>query len=91
MFFLMRLLKNIKVKRENKIKSSKYVIKQVIGFLLGILIMIAQPVSDIYYYFGAIILFALNVLSCNDIVKEHNMLTSRKIPQLEKRGGDKNE
>lgn len=84
-------MKNKKVKSEQKLKSSKYVRKQIIGFLLGIVIMIIQPVNDIYYYLGAIILFALNVLSCNDIVKEHNMLTTRKIPQLEKRGGDKNE
>ena len=25
-----------------------------------------------------------------DIIKEHNQLTTRKLPQLEKRGGDEN-
>ena len=48
-------------------------------------------VNDAYYYGAAIISLALVLLSFSDLVKEHNILVTNKLPQLEKRGGDESE
>lgn len=48
-------------------------------------------VADAYYYGASSIIFLLVILSFYDLVKEHNLLVSNKLPQLEKRGGSENE
>ena len=48
-------------------------------------------INDEYYYGAAIISLVLVVISFKDLVKEHNILSSNKLPQLEKRGGDESE
>ena len=65
------------------------------GFL-GALISIAaagmitflHPVSDLYYYGGAIVSFAGIIFTLLSILKEYNMLTMRKLPQFNRQGGD---
>ena len=69
----------------------KYVFKQMIAIILAALVVIIHPVVDAYYYIVAIISLAIIVISFKDLVKEHNMLTTNKLPQLEKRGGDERE
>lgn len=71
-----------------KEKIVKYLYKQVIGIILGIGVVVLNPVNDIYYYGVAIINFVLAIWSFYDLVKERNLLVSNKLPQLEKRGGD---
>ena len=48
-------------------------------------------VADIYYYGAAVGILLLVILSFYDLVKEHNLIVSTKLPQLEKRGGSENE
>ena len=48
-------------------------------------------VDDLYYYGSAVITLCLVIWSFYDLVKEHNLLVSTKLPQLEKRGGNENE
>ena len=52
------------------------------------LVLFINFVSDIYYYGSVIIVLLLIILSFYDLVIEHNILVSTKLPQLEKRGGD---
>lgn len=78
-----------KVKKE-KTKSFSKLIKPIIGLILAIAILILNPVSDVYYYAGAIASIVLVIWSFADLVKEYNLLTTRKLPQLGKRGGDEN-
>lgn len=78
-------------KKNDKKSMFKYIWKQIIGIILGILILFLNPVHDIYYYGTSIIIFCLVILSFYDLVKEHNLLVSTKLPQLEKRGGSENE
>ena len=47
-----------------------------------------QLVEDKYYYGASILSLLLVVLSFYDLVKEHNLMVSNKLPQLETRGGD---
>lgn len=75
---------------KNKL-SIKYSIKQFISLLICAFILIINPYNDEYYYIGSIVTLGLIILSFYDLVKEHNDLTSNKLPQLEKRGGDERE
>lgn len=77
-------------KMKFKAKFSKYLYKQTIGIILAILIMILNPVEDMYYYGVSILSLLLVLWSFSDLIKQHNELVSRKFKQLEARGGDEN-
>ena len=70
-------------------KFFKYLIKQTIGICLSLFTLMINLPYDIIYYGVSIISFILILISFFDITKEHNLLVSRKIPQLDKRGGNK--
>ena len=79
---------------EKKKKTSntfKYLYKEIIAIIIPILALICDFVNDSYYYIAAIIALILVIISFKDLVKEHNILVSNKLPQLEKRGGDEHE
>ena len=81
-----------KRKKEKKYKmKAKYWVKYLVAVLLSLIMLIFNPVQDAYYYGSAIIGLVLIIWSFNDLVKIHNDLVSRPIPQLEKRGGDESE
>lgn len=69
----------------------KYIFKQIIGIVLAMIVLILNLVDDIYYYGTAITTLCLVIWSFYDLVKEHNLLVSTKLPQLEKRGGSEDE
>lgn len=58
------------------------------GMMLAVLILIINPVSDWFYYIGAFLCMGTVLWAIMDIIKQHNMLTTRKLPQFNKRGGD---
>lgn len=64
--------------------------KPLIGLLIAVAIFIWNPVSDVYYYGGAIASILMTIWSFSDLIKEINLLTTRKLPQLGRRGGDEN-
>ena len=72
-------------------KMSKYLYKQVVAIVIGIIILCINPVDDNYYYCGAILCFLLIAYTFYDLIKERNEITSNELPQLEKRGGDEND
>lgn len=79
---------------KNKIGKSKIkakVWKQIIAILICFIIRIINPVDDIYYYLSAIVSFILVIWSFYDLIEQYNELTSRKLSQLSKRGGDERE
>lgn len=80
--------KDTKTKKNN---TFKYYIKEVIASILPAIALFMNFVNDAYYYGAAIISLALVLLSFSDLVKEHNILVTNKLPQLEKRGGDESE
>ncbi len=87
----MKSKKQTITKQEEKeiLKVTKgFRIKQVLGIIIGLLVFITNPVDDMYYYISALIVFVLIILSVYDLVQEHNIMSSSKPPQLEKRGGD---
>lgn len=77
--------------KKNSIMVSKYLFKQIIAIILCVITIIVRPINDIYYYIPSIISFLMVVWSFLDLVKEFNMLCSKKLSQLYARGGDENE
>ena len=76
-----------------KIKNPKKdmgIFKPVIGLLLTIVLFCIKPAQDIYYYIVALVSICFAILSFYNIIKRYNILTTRKLPQLGKRGGDEN-
>ena len=73
---------------EEKVETLKYIFKDIFAILAPLLILIFNFVEDYYYYCASIVSLLLVLLSFKDLVNEHNLLVSNKIPQLEKRGGD---
>ena len=63
-------------------------LKPLLGTLLALGVLIFAPSADEYYYIAAIACIVGVLLSFFDIVKGHNELATRKLPQFEKRGGD---
>ena len=76
---------------KNKVGIFRYLYKEIIAIIIPIVALILNFVYDGYYYGASFIALGLVILSFRDLVKEHNMLVSNKLPQLEKRGGDEHE
>ena len=74
-----------------KEKFRKYLYKQVIGIIIGIAVLFVNPVNDVYFYGGSLIVLLMVILSFKDLVKERNEIVSNPLPQLNKRGGDRDE
>jgi len=81
-------IKENREKKKDKIGTFKYVYKELIAVVLPFIVIIFHPVNDAYYYAADLISLTLVILSFRDLIKEHNLLVSNKLPQLEKRGGD---
>ena len=64
--------------------------KPIIGLIITFAIYFLNPAEDIYYYNSALISIGFTIWSFYNIIKKANILTTRKLPQLEKRGGDEN-
>ena len=64
--------------------------KPVLGLLATILVFILRPVSDLYYYVVSLFSIIMSIISFYNIIENYNILTTRKLPQLGKRGGDEN-
>lgn len=62
--------------------------KPLAGITLALFILLFNPVADWFYYIGAIVCMGSVGWSFTDIIKQHNVLTTRKLPQFNKRGGD---
>lgn len=65
--------------------------KPLSAIVIALVILLWNPVSDLYYYIGASLSLGCVIWSFFDIIQEHNQLTMRKLPQLEQRGGDLHE
>ncbi len=60
----------------------------ILGIILGIIVLIINPARDIIFYGVAALISFLVVLTFLGIVLDYNKLSTRKMPQLGKRGGE---
>ena len=63
-------------------------IKPLSGILFAVVILVLNPVSDWFYYIGAFVCMGTVLWAIMDIIRQHNLLTTRKLIQLGRRGGD---
>ncbi|MCM1127802.1 MAG: hypothetical protein NC429_15185 [Lachnospiraceae bacterium] len=79
------------IRREKELKNGKsspgFVVAMVVA-VAGALVGLANPVSDIYYYGGAIFALAAVLFLFVDIIGNYNKLATRRLPQFDKKGGD---
>lgn len=82
------------IKTEKKNKEGKK-LRGAFGFAgsfcalaLSAVIFIANPVSDYFYYGGAIASAAAIFVTILEIIRDYNMLATRPLPQFERKGGD---
>lgn len=73
-----------------KTKNSLGYWKPIVGLLSTLIVFIFKPALDIYYYATAMFSIGLTIWSFYNIINKINILTTRKLPQLGKRGGDEN-
>lgn len=71
-------------------KKFPTLVKPLAGIVASLVIAIINPVSDLFYYLGAFVCMATVLWAFIDIIKHHNILTTRKLPQFNRRGGDEN-
>lgn len=52
------------------------------------LIVVLNPVSDLLYYGGVLFILASVLITLIDLIHKYNILTTRKLPQFDYKGGD---
>jgi len=62
--------------------------KPLCGIGAAAVIWVCHPVWDWFYYIGALVCMGTVLWAILDIIRQHNRLTTRKLPQLNRRGGD---
>lgn len=71
-------------------KKIPHLIKPLTSILIALLVLFIHPVEDLIYYLSAIFCMGMVIWVVYDILKWHNVLSTRKLPQLNRRGGDEN-
>ena len=69
----------------------KILILNIISTIICVATFIINPISDLYFYFAAIVSLVMILLSFKDIIGQFNMLTSRRLSPIGIRGGDESE
>ncbi len=79
------------IKKKEKIETNHKSFSRsfcVISLVLAVIVMVLQPVSDLFYY-GVAILAMSSVFYCfRDIINYYNIMSTRRLPQFDKTGGD---
>jgi DNA-directed RNA polymerase subunit RPC12/RpoP len=59
-----------------------------VGILLGAAMIVANPVSDLWYYAAIILLILAVTIMEKELIEQYNLTATRRLPQFEKQGGD---
>ena len=78
------------IKKKEKLEKKKDIglITAIAALILGIGITILQPVSDLFYYGGALVSLVGIFVTIKDIMYYYNIMTTRRLPQFDRTGGD---
>lgn len=69
--------------------KSKYILSLILSIFFGLIILASNSIHDELYIITILIITVLNILIMHDVIGYHNIMTKRKLPQFEERGGDK--
>lgn len=75
-------------KKEPEAKKSAGLIASIVAIAIGAIILFLQPVSDLFYYGGAILSLSALFVTVKDLIKSYNILATRRLPQFDRTGGD---
>lgn len=59
-----------------------------LGIVLSLLILLIKPAGDFWYYLASMVTMGLIIWDIMGILKQHNLLVTRPLPQFGKRGGE---
>ena len=77
----------LEVEKQSFLTKFGFIIKPVIAMGICALAVIVDTPEDFFYYGVSAVGFILTIISYVDLLRLHNKLCMRKIPQLDKRGG----
>ncbi|MGN0378770.1 MAG: hypothetical protein ACI4EU_04200 [Butyrivibrio sp.] len=77
-------------KNLNESKGFPVFLLSFIAVLTGLIIRLIDPASDMFYYGTAVLIFVTVVMNAIGLIGRHNVLTTRKLPQFNRHGGDDN-
>ena len=63
-------------------------VTSIIAVIIGAAIALIHPVSDLFYYGGAIVSLLAVFYTIKDIIYYYNILSTRRLPQFDRTGGD---
>lgn len=77
-------------KRENleRTKKDLGVAMIIVALILGIGVLVLQPVNDLFYYGAALFSLVGTFVAVKDIMYYYNIMTTRRLPQFDRTGGD---
>lgn len=59
-----------------------------IAVVIAVMILLWKPVSDIFYYAGAVAALIAVFFTLFDLIQHYNILATRRLPQFDHKGGD---
>lgn len=71
-----------------KPKAPVGTVLSLIATALSMLIWFLHPVSDLWYYITAVFTLVIILVTFIDIIKAYNQLSTRRLPQFDRQGGD---
>ena len=78
-------------KRYKKLNMKKSAIALYVSAIITVitgLIMVINPVSDVWYYGGTIGIVFTTIIIFIDVIRYYNRIAMRRLPQFDKQGGD---
>ena len=60
----------------------------IFAILAAVGILVLNPVSDIFYYAGAILTLVAVFVTIKDLIYYYNIMATRRLPQFDRTGGD---
>ncbi len=82
--------KKMRKDRLEKVKGGRGFLISTAAVLLGGVIWLWNPVSDLWYYGAALLILLTVVFILGDLIGNYNRLAMRRLPQFDKKGGDDN-
>ncbi len=77
-----------KREKTDKKKKDPGVMTAIAAIALGILILVLDPVSDLFFYGGALLSLLGIFVTIKDIMYYYNIMSTRRLPQFDRTGGD---
>lgn len=61
-----------------------------VATVVALVIVLLKPIHDYVYYMGTIVAMVAVLLTLVDLIQKYNVLSTRKLPQFDYKGGDDN-